>query len=275
MTIPVLAYPLGVGGLVTRVLDAGAGDRTVVLVHGLGARADRWSRTVPAVAQAGYRAIAADLPGHGFADKDAAFPHGVTGYAGFLLGLLDALEIERAVLVGTSLGGHVAAALACDHPHRVAGLMLVGSTGLFPIGDEARGRLSQRARDRSSAGIESKMKAVFFDPAHVTPQFVAEETRVNNSPGADGVFAILSRYFADQLDRDVVGPRLAALAARPPIELVWGAQDRSVPLAVGHEAERLLAPAPLRVIENAAHAPYFEQPQVFNGHLLAFLRSCP
>jgi pimeloyl-ACP methyl ester carboxylesterase len=274
MTIGVLAYPLGVGGLVTRVLEAGAGDRTVVLVHGLGARADRWSRTLPAVAQAGYRAVAADLPGHGFADKDGAFAHGVPGYAAFLLGLLDALEIERAVLVGTSLGGHVAAALACEQPQRVAGLMLVGSTGLFPIGEEARRRLSQRARDRSTAGIESKMKAVFFDSAHVTAAFVAEETRVNNSPGADAVFAILARYFADQLDRDVVGPRLAALAARPPIELVWGAQDRSVPLAVGHEAQRLLAPAPLHVIQNAAHAPYFEQPQVFNGHLMSFLPSC-
>jgi pimeloyl-ACP methyl ester carboxylesterase len=134
-------------------------------------------------------------------------------------------------------------------------------------------RLSQRAKDRSPAGIEAKMKAVFLDPVHVTPEFVAEETRVNNSPGADDVFAVLSRYFAEQLDRDVVGPRLAALSPRPPLELVWGAQDRSVPLAVAREAERLLAPVPLHVIEGAAHAPYFEQPDAFNRHLVSFLQT--
>jgi 2-hydroxy-6-oxonona-2,4-dienedioate hydrolase len=275
MTAAVLAYPLGVGGLVSRVLECGEGGRTVVMVHGLGARADRWRQNLPAVAQAGWRAVALDLPGHGFAEKRASFPHGAPGYAAFLLEALDALEIERAVIVGTSLGGHVAATLACDHPRRIAGLMLIGATGLFPLGEEARMRLAQRAKDRSRAGIESKMRAVFKDPVHVTPAFVAEETRVNNSPGADEVFEALSRYFAEQLDRDVVGPRLAALSPRPPLELVWGADDRSVPLAVGREAEKLLAPVRLHVIEGCAHAPYFEQPGEFNRHLVSFLGSCP
>jgi 2-hydroxy-6-oxonona-2,4-dienedioate hydrolase len=274
MSARVLAYPLGVGGQVTRVLECGTGERTVVMVHGLGARADRWARNLQAAAGAGCRVFAADFPGHGFAEKRGAFPHGVPGYRDFLVELLDTLEIDRAVLVGTSMGGHVSAAFACEHPRRVAGLMLVGATGLFPLGDEGRMRLATRARDRTPAGIEMKMKTVMLDPALATPEFVAEETRINNSPGADEVFEVLSRYFADQLDRDVVGPRLAALSPRPPIELVWGAQDRSVPLAVGREAQRLLAPAPLHVIEDAAHAPYFEQPDQFNNLLTSFLGTC-
>jgi pimeloyl-ACP methyl ester carboxylesterase len=199
----------------------------------------------------------------------------VNGYVDFLAGLIRELGLDRPVLVGTSLGGHVAAALACRHPEKVRGLMLVGATGLFPLGDEARARLASRAKDRSLAGIESKAKAVFYDAAYASPAFIREEHRVNNSPGADEVFTILARYFIEQLDRDVVGPALAALSPRPPIELLWGSQDRSVPLAVGLEAAKLLAPAPLHVIEEAAHAPYYEKPEQFNGRLDAFLRSIP
>jgi pimeloyl-ACP methyl ester carboxylesterase len=118
------------------------------------------------------------------------------------------------------------------------------------------------------------MRTVFLDPAEVTDTLVEEEWRINNSPGADAVFAALARYFVERLDEEVVGPTLAALSPRPPLELVWGAQDRSVPLAVGHEAARILAPAPLHVIEGAAHAPYHEQPAAFNALIPPFLATC-
>ena len=269
-----ITYPFGAGGIVTRVVENGKGSPPVVLVHGLGARADRWSRNINVVAEAGYRAIAFDLPGHGFADKRSDFSHGAPGYALFLESLLDGLGIDRAILVGTSLGGHVSATFTCEHPQRVSGLMLVGSTGLFPLGAEACQRLAGRAVDRSRSGIDSKLRTVLFDPVHVTPELVDEEFRINNSPGTDQVFSMLAQYFIERLDQDVVGPRLAAITPRPPIELVWGAQDKSVPIAIGRQAERLLSPTLLRVIEGAAHAPYFERPSVFNPLLLAFLRSC-
>jgi len=271
----VLAYPLGAEGTLTRVLEAGSGDRAVVFVHGLGARADRWARNLTAVAEAGYRAIAIDLPGHGFAAKDGSYPHGAQGYARFVASVIRTLELDRPAIVGTSLGGHVAATVACQNPGAIRGLMLVGSTGLFPIGEAARARLAGRARDRSVAGIESKLKAVLYDPALVTQSLITEEYRINNSPGSDGVFAVLARYFAEAIDDDVVGECLAALLPRPPLELVWGEHDRSVPLEVGRAAAQLLSPAPLYVIAESAHAPYFEKPDEFNPCLMSFLGRLP
>jgi pimeloyl-ACP methyl ester carboxylesterase len=271
MADTLLSYPVGIDGTVTRVLDTFDPGPPVVFIHGLGARADRWQRNLPAVAAAGFRGIALDLPGHGFASKDARFAHGVDGYASFVAALIDELDLDRPVLVGTSLGGHVAAALACKGLAPVRGLVLVGATGLFPIGSAACERLAGRAQDRSLAGTRAKAETVFFDPANVTDAFIHEEHRINNSPGADAVFAALGRYFVDRLDRDAVGSELAAMPSRPPLALVWGLEDRSVPIAVGKEAARMLAPAPLHEIAGAAHAPYFEKAEQFNELLLGFL----
>ena len=271
MSADVLSYPLQAEGIVTRVFDTFAGERAVLFIHGLGARADRWRHNLPAVAAAGWRGVAVDLPGHGFATKSADFAHGVEGYVRFIAGVIAGLGLERPVLVGTSLGGHVAAALACRSPAQVGGLILVGATGLFPIGEEARRRLASRAADSSLEGIRSKANVVFLDPRHAGAAFVHEEHRINNSPGADAVFEVLGRYLLERLDDDVVGPALATLAPRPPIELVWGTEDRSVPAAIGRAAAELLAPAPLHLIEGAAHAPYFEQPERFNRLLADFL----
>jgi pimeloyl-ACP methyl ester carboxylesterase len=63
-----IAYPLEVGGAVTRIIEAGQGP-VILFIHGLGARADRWTAMVEMLADAGYRAITFDLPGHGFASK--------------------------------------------------------------------------------------------------------------------------------------------------------------------------------------------------------------
>src|SRR4029079_1629118 len=108
-----ISYPLRVGTLDTRVIEAGGSGQTIVLVHGTGGRADRWSRNVDALAKAGHRVVAFDLPGHGFASKGAGIDCSVPGYRKFLAAFLDEMKIDKAVIVGTSLGGHVVASFAC------------------------------------------------------------------------------------------------------------------------------------------------------------------
>ena len=68
-----ITYPFALGDQYTRVLEQGTGPKTIVLVHGLGARADRWRRNIGPLADAGYRRVAFDLAGHGFASKDSDF----------------------------------------------------------------------------------------------------------------------------------------------------------------------------------------------------------
>lgn len=266
-----ISYPARAGGVLTRVLEAGAGPATVLYLHGVGSRADRWRFNLEPIAAAGYRCMALDLPGHGFAQKGAAFEYGVPGYADFIEAFLDENRIENPHLVGSSLGAHVVSTVACRRPTRIRSLTLVGATGMFPLGAEARGAIADRMLDCSREGIEHKLKKVICDAALVTEALIDEEWKINTSPGAEDGFARLSAYFRNRIDDDAVGERLAALRPAPPSLLVWGEEDRSVPLSIGKKAQQVLN-VPLRVMPATAHAPYWEDPETFNAILLEFLR---
>src|SRR5205823_13041817 len=112
-----------VDGLRVRYSRQGAGDKTVVLLHGFGGDLDNWLFNVgPLAAMADV--VALDLPGHG--ESAVALPGtSVEALAGFVAAFLDAVGIERCHLAGHSLGAAVAAQLALDHPDRVAGLVLI------------------------------------------------------------------------------------------------------------------------------------------------------
>lgn len=262
-------YPLGVADQVTRILDGGAGP-SVVCLHGVGARADRWQRNLPCLADAGYRAIAIDLPGHGLASKDDD-SWTVPRYAQFVLSLLDALGVGRTALIGTSLGGHIAATVACLAPDRVDALVLVGTLGIVPLGPDACNAVADSITDRSRDGIGRKLRTVVHDSAMVTDSWVEEEYRVNNSPGAEQAFAGLSSYFRVQIDQDVVGPALAALDPQPATLLVWGAEDVMVRPELGQRSLDVIPAARLVTIPATGHAPYFEDPGTFNEAVVSFL----
>ena len=266
-----IQYPVEVDGVLTRVLAAGSGDDHLVLVHGVGARCDRWSRNVDALAAEGWNVRALDLPGHGLAQKGQGPDYSVPGYARFVDGFLDLIGAETAVLVGTSLGGHTVATLACDRPRRVRALVLVGSIGLIPWGAERRAATRGRLRDASRESIENKLRLLVHDQDLVTDAWLREEFLINNSPGAAESFHQIADYIADFIDDDVVGPRLASLEGRPPVQLIWGEEERAVPLETGVAAHELLAGSELAVIAAASHAPYFERPEEFNQVLLDFL----
>ena len=266
-----IQYPLGAAGTLTRVLEAGSGDRTMLLVHGVGARADRWRRNLQGFADAGYHPFAVDLPGHGLAEKGGRFDHSVPNYAAFAGAVLDEVGADRAVLVGTSLGGHVLATVACDAPERVEALVMVGTLGMAPIGQAARERTAGLIGDTSPEMVRRKLHSVLHDDGLVTEALHREEVRINNSPGAAEAFVGISDYFANRIDDDVVGERLAALSGRFPILLVWGREDLGFPLSMGEAAHEMLPGSRLAIMDEAAHAPYYERPDIFNAIVTQFL----
>jgi 2-hydroxy-6-oxonona-2,4-dienedioate hydrolase len=266
-----ISYPRGVRGVRTRVLEAGRSGPAILLLHGVGARADRWRENVDPLAAAGHHVYAVDLPGHGFADKGADFDYSVAGWSDFVEAFLDDVKADPVVLIGTSLGGHIAASVACRRPDAVRALVLVGSLGLLPVGVETRERMRGGIVNMTRDGLRQKMLRVNFDPARVTEEALDEEFGFNNSPGAAAAFAKIAAYFGDRLDADAVGDRLAKLTPRIPTLLVWGAQEQSVAVSVGEGAHRALPGSRLVLIDGAAHGPYVEKPKAFNAVVLDFL----
>jgi pimeloyl-ACP methyl ester carboxylesterase len=269
-----ISYPLRAAGTMTRVFEAGSEGIPMVFVHGMGARADRWRNNLDAMAAAGYHCYALDLPGHGFAEKGDRFEFSIPELSRFLAAAVDQLGVGKAILVGTSLGGHIAAHLACSTPERVLALVLVGSLGLIPLSAESRQRMGTTLCDATRAGVRGKLERLLYDQDLISEAWIDEECKINGSPGAAEAFARLAAYVAaeDGLNADNCGERLAAMNNRIPVMLLWGEDEKSVPLAVGQQAHAALPGSEFVVIPNARHVPYFEKPAEFNAALLAFCR---
>ena len=233
-----ISYPLGVGGAVTRVIKSGGGSQPVLFIHGVMARADRWAANLEPIAAAGYHCYAFDLPGHGFASKGPDFPYGVPAYADFVKGFMEAIGVARAHVVGTSMGGHVAGYFAANNPNMVDALVFVDSVGILPFGKEAGERPKATVTNMARDGIETRLQFGFVNQDLVTDEFVDEEFKINNSPGAAEAYEVLGEYFFSQIDNDVIGDALAEYAKTKPILLIWGEDDKPKTLQtpVGRQA---------------------------------------
>jgi len=264
-----ITYPFEVDGTLTRIVEAGAGP-AVLLVHGLGTRADRWRTAMDTLAAGGRRAIAFDLPGHGFARKGAGFEYSVPGYAEFISKLLDALNLDSVALIGASLGGQAATFVAAKMPGRIESLTLVGSTGLTVLGAETRLQTSRLLVDMSREAIRTRMQRGLRNLALITDELVEEDFRINNSPGAAASFRALGGYFANEIDDHTISDLLIELDGHIPILLVWGTEDAAVPLSVAEKAFARLNAAQFIKMTGTAHNPYMDQPDEFSRAVLEF-----
>jgi pyruvate dehydrogenase E2 component (dihydrolipoamide acetyltransferase) len=240
-----------VGGRTINHLRAGDGPGTpVVLVHGLGGDLGNWLFNQPALA-AGRAVHALDLPGHGGSAKDVgAGDLAVLGAA--VEGFLDALSIEKAHLVGHSLGGALCLDLAARAPGRAAGLTLIAPAGLGP--DINGGYLA----DFLAAGRRKDMKAalgmLFADPALVSRDMVASMLRYRRLDGVDGALAAITGALFPG-GRQAIDLRRALAGLDIPVQVIWGADDRIIPPA---QAGGLPEAVAVHLLKGVGHMPHME-----------------
>jgi pyruvate dehydrogenase E2 component (dihydrolipoamide acetyltransferase) len=237
-----------------------------VLVHGLGGSTMLWQPNITALAT-GRRVIAVDLPGHGLSDKPPA-AYSVAFFTEALGGFLDALGLERVVLVGHSLGGHICLQLALEQPERVARLVLVDAGGLGHEIDTSF--LQPMLAGLNREATETMLQGLFHDPTFVTRPMVDATYEVLSQPGAwEALVAAAGTASAGDAQAETLTDRLGELVL--PVFLVWGAQDAVIPVAHGHAAQAAIPGAELWVAEKAGHCPQLEVAEAFNSRLTTFL----
>ncbi|WP_193489486.1 alpha/beta fold hydrolase [Mycolicibacterium murale] len=246
----------------TRVLELGDGAQRVLLLHGAGSRADRWTAAMPHLCD-GRTVQAIDFPGHGFADKPTDFSYTSPAFTEAVIGYLNSWG--PAALVGTSLGAHVATLVAERRPDLVTSLVLVGATGIVPRNTAS----SSAIADRSPAGVRAKMTQLFFDPTLVDDASVREEHLVNTSPGAEQALEQVLRYLQNGITADLVEGRLSSIDT--PVLLMWGSDDRWIPLEVGERIAAIVPQSPFVILDRCRHAPYAERPAEFGDVVSRFI----
>jgi 2-hydroxy-6-oxonona-2,4-dienedioate hydrolase len=263
------------GGIRTRCLETGSGPPLLVL-HGIEASAENHIRNLGALGSV-RRVIAPDLLGHGLTEKPDC-PYEIEDYVGHVLALLDSLEIDRADVVGQSLGGWIACRLALEASDRVECLVLNTMAGL-PIPDEAGrqafedlvARSGEAMRSLDPSVIRRRLEWIVADPGCITDEVVELRRRIWSQPGwqriAKRVIGLLTpaRYEPQQIGPD----ELAAIEA--PALLVWTAANPVHGLDAATQAVAELPRGELVVIDGAAHWPQFERPDAFDSAVTTFL----
>ncbi len=253
------------GGRRLRVLELGEGGTPVVLIHGFGADLNTWMFTQPVLAER-RRTIAFDLPGHGGSDKALAGAD-AGAFAAVVGDLFDALGLERACLVGHSLGGAVALAFARARPQRVAGLVLIAAAGLGPEIDGGFIDGFVAAQRRREA--QEVLRRLVHDPQLVSRAMVEDVLRYKRLDGVGPALeAIAAAWFPG--GRQAVALDPAGLAM--PVLLIWGREDRIVPAA---HAEALAGRLPVAILDGAGHLPHMEKSGEVNRLLARFLDGAP
>ena len=260
-----IQYPLEVTGVQTRVLECGSGNENIVCLHGAGSPADRWRHNLVPLAEQGYHVFAIDFPGHGLAQKTADIECSAPAFAEFVASFIQIIG-DQVSIFGTSLGGMVAGTVACNYPELVKANVIIGAPGFAEMPPVPSGGISKGG----VKGMREKLEFLVYDNALVTNQLLAEETRMNSSPEAKVVLEKLTAYIANGVQKDFIGGHYAKLNL--PTLLVWGKEDRWVTLEIGFESQKILDGAPLVIMSNASHAPYFERPNEFNEAVVNFLR---
>jgi len=252
----------------------------VLCLHGLGATKASFFDTAASLTRAGYRVHALDLPGFGSSSKPVTAPYTARWFADTVLGTMDRLEIDRAHVVGNSMGGRVALELGLRAPERVSGLALLAPAvafvkrGYHPIVRILRPELGLLPHRFARSVVAQQLWSMFADPDLVDPSVadvvVDDFQRIYASAGGRLAFLSSARnlYLDRPFGRGGFYPRLAELEA--PTLFVWGTHDRLIPPGFGRHVAQWLPGAEQIVLEGCGHVPQVERPEQTNGLLCRF-----
>jgi pimeloyl-ACP methyl ester carboxylesterase len=245
-------------------VDVGTGP-VVVLLHGLGGNSTNWAFNFAALSQK-YRVIAPDQIGFGRSDKPL-INYRVGTYVDFLDKFLEGLNVERASLVGNSMGGWIAALYAVRYPKRVERLVLVDAAGFAPPKEFDLSTLSG-LNPSTREQARYLMNLVFFNPL-LKSEAAVDATLAARMSAGDG-YTIQSLVESIYRNEDMLDGKLSAV--KQPTLIIWGRNDGLTPLArEGEQYKREMPSAQFIVFDGCGHVPQVEKAAEFNAAALKFL----
>lgn len=261
----------------TRYWTLGEGETNVILIHGLGASADIWMHNIYALSK-NYKIYVPDLPGFGRADiPDSSFTP--FDSVQFIDDFLNTLKIDRAVLIGQSLGGGVALQYTIRFPQKVDKLVLVDNAGfgsdvIWTLRWMSLPVIGELMSFPTKMGVRIFFQLAVRNPAVITKQLVDIYYEHFSRPGQQTFLLRLIRSIIDSrgVKNEILAPVLENLQnITQPTLIIWGEEDRVLPLKHAYYGKEKIAGAALRTFPDCGHISFFEQPDTFNKVVLDFL----
>ncbi|MDS3862428.1 alpha/beta fold hydrolase [Thermosynechococcaceae cyanobacterium BACA0444] len=266
-----------IGSIKTRYWCAGDSGSPIVLLHGAGSSIEAWSRNIHALAQS-HQVYAFDMVGSGLSDKP--FANYSLEYQGqFLRDFINALKLQRAAFVGHSMGASLALKLTLESPEQVEKLVLVSTFGLgreISIASRllAAFPLIVHLSQPSPRNVKLILQQNVYNLKSVPNEWIEMRSEAFKLPGRKQAFVSFLKSNINLLGvrRSVFRPIVSSLAnVTVPTLIIWGKQDKIVPVAHAHIAARQIPNAHLHVFDQCGHWAQFEHPQEFNQLVVEFL----
>ena len=257
-------------------LVAGTGP-PVLLVHGLGGSVNFWKPNIEPLSEF-YRAFALDLPGHGLSDK-SDFPFSPDYVTELIASLLDSEGVQSASVIGRSMGGLISIAFALAYSQRVDKLVIVDSGGLgtdlhwllrlltVPL-------LGEIMATPTRIGTKILFRKLFYDPRFAESELAEIIYQERKTHGFKKALLAATRAGVDlhgQRKSIIMLGRISNI--KSPTMIIWGEQDRIIPVAHAHAAHKLIHGSSLHIFSHCGHCPQIEKADDFNRLVLHFLRS--
>lgn len=270
-----------VGNINTRYWAEGDNGPAVLLVHGLGGSVENWAPNIGPLSQR-HRVYALDLRGFGRSDKTPLI-HSLYDLVQFIDDFMQVLQIEKASLIGNSLGGGLALQFAIQYPEKVEKLVLVDNAGMGreTIADFKLifvpwiGEILTRP---SRKGTIALLKKLVYDPSIINDEIVTLTYDLMTLPGARKALLATLRAGIDfrgqrsNLTKNLLD-KISSITA--PALVVWGKQDRILPLAHANKCHECLPDSEVYIFDNCGHVPQLERSEEFNRLVLDFLAGHP
>jgi pimeloyl-ACP methyl ester carboxylesterase len=248
--------------------DVGSGTEALLLIHGMAGSSETWRAVIPQLSQK-YRVVAPDLLGHGQSAKPRG-DYSLGAFAVWLRDLLDELGVSHATIVGQSLGGGVAMQFVYQHPDYCQRLILISSGGLGPD-------VGWTLRLLSAPGAELILPAIAPRPVltagnKVRSWFGAAGIRSPRGAEMWSAYSSLSdaetrqaflrtlRSVVDYRGQAVSALNRLHMAGELPTMVIWGDQDRIIPVEHGYAVHEARPGSRLEVLEGVGHFPHVERP---------------
>lgn len=251
-----------------RYAEAGKGAGKVLLVHGLGGSALSWTYNIGKLGRH-FHVFAPDLIGFGESEKPS-IRYDMDTFTRFLQRFMERLGIKRASLVGSSMGGQIAAEFSIRYPSRVERLVLISPAGIPPREFKGTSELRRYMKIFDAWNLEEVrtiLRVLDADQSSVTDEYVKSVNQYRMMEGA-------RHAFFSSLEGSTVAPRLAKRlgSIRAKTLVIWGREDRMIPVRYCEPFITRMENCRLLILEGCGHRPHAEKPELFNRIVIDFLK---
>ena len=257
---------LQIDGHKIRYLESGTSKDTLVLIHGLGASAERWIHVIPIFAD-NFRVVVPDLIGFGHSDKPTA-DYTLDFFSEFLEKFFAATEIKRPNIIGSSLGGQISAEYTSSHSQDVEKLILVSPSGMMKQSTPALDAYIMAALYPNEISAKNAFELMEGSGKQVEDQIVdgfIERMRLPNAK-----LAFMSTVLGLKNSVSITS-KLQSIAV--PTLIVWGNNDPVIPIIHANDFVSAIQDCRFYRMDGCGHTPYVQDPQTFASKTLEFLNS--